>query len=52
MHSCTKYAIYYIYVPVACTGNYLSNAAYMHVVTNDIIAKIGMQTTSPNHSWT
>ena len=49
MHSCTKYA--YIYVPVACTGTYLSDAAYMQVVTNHLIAKTGMHTTSPNHSW-
>ena len=33
-----------IYVPVPCTGSYLSNAAYMHVVTNDLIAKTGIQT--------
>ena len=41
-----------IYVPAACTGRYLSNAANMHMVTNDLIAKTGMQTTSPDHTWT
>jgi len=46
MHSCTSC------VPVAYTGSYLSNAAYMQVVNNHLSAKTGMHTTSSNHSWT